>query len=83
MGGRSIDKKTKRKRAEELKNNQRFRIYRKIAALKFGTQTFTHFEYTNASSYLLINNSYEDVDFMEAEIKNILFETYPDLETSL
>ncbi|MDF0693969.1 hypothetical protein [Aquirufa ecclesiirivi] len=84
MGGRSVDhksknKKTKQKRAESLENNQRFRIYSRIAALKFGTKTFRHIEYENISSYLLLNNYNINQSNLEEQIKTSLISTYPDL----
>lgn len=61
MGGISIDrksinKKSKQKRAEKLQNNQRFRLYRNFIVKRFGTKTFTHIEYADISSYVLLNN---------------------------
>lgn len=79
-GARSIDFKSKK--VENYTNNQRFRLYKHVASLKFGTKTFTHFEYEKISSYLLINNDCANVNSNETKIKNMFRKTYntlPDL----
>ena len=43
IGSGNIDKKSQT--VENIQNNQRFRVYRKIVELKTGFQTFEHFEY--------------------------------------
>ena len=52
---RSVDKKNNT--VEPYVSNQRFGIYRKVAAEKFGSTTFEHIEYEKISCYLLINKS--------------------------
>lgn len=77
-GARSVDSKSKK--AEKLINTQRFRVYKEIVSLKFGTRTFSHYEYEQISSYLLINNSNETIS--EKKIKKMFCSTYihlPDL----
>lgn len=64
-GARSVDSRSRK--AENYSNNQRFRIYKNIVSLKFGTKTFTHYEYERISSYLLINNN---SDIKSSEKKN-------------
>ncbi len=59
-------------------NNQRFRLYKKIISMKFGAVTFTHYEYEEISSYLLINNA-SDVVVSEERIKKMFINTYVDL----
>ena len=56
LSSRSIDFSNANKLTEELSKNQRFRIYRKFAQDRIGNKTFTHFEYSSISSYLLVNN---------------------------
>lgn len=75
-GARSVDFKSKK--VENYTNNQRFRIYKKIVSLKFGTKTFTHYEYEKISSYLLINNN-SNVVLSEKRIKRMFRLTYNNL----
>ncbi len=75
-GARSVDLKSKK--AENHSNNQRFRIYKHIVSLKFGTKTFRHYEYEKISSYLLVNNYYNTV-IAEKKIKTMLRATYNNL----
>tara|TARA_R110000868_G_C10961540_1_gene768571 strand:- start:258 stop:806 length:549 start_codon:yes stop_codon:yes gene_type:complete len=75
-GARTVDLKSRK--AESYSNNQRFRIYKKIVSLKFGTKTFTHYEYDEISSYLLVNNLV-DVILSEKKIKNMFRQTYNNL----
>jgi hypothetical protein len=81
MGGRTIDSKSKNqaKRLENLNNNQRFRLYSEIAALKFGQVTFEHIAYETISSYLLLNRSCQDLGAKELAIKRMFVETYSDM----
>ncbi len=78
---RTIDKKSKK--VEDFSENQRFRIYRKLASSLFGTKTFQHFEYPKISSYLLINRKNGNVELAERNIVKMFSETYielPDIE---
>lgn len=75
-GARSIDFKSRK--VENYINNQRFRIYKRIVSIKFGTVTFTHYEYEQISSYLLINNSNE-VALQEEKIRKMFSTTYHNL----
>jgi len=76
-GARSID--TQNSSIENYENTQRFRIYRYLTALKFGTETFAHFEYRNISAYLLFNKKSGDMRQRERQIVEILCETYENL----
>ncbi len=78
-GARSVDFKSRK--VENYLNNQRFRIYKNIVSIKFGTKTFTHYEYEQISSYLLVNNK-SNVVLSENRIKKMFSTTYynlPDL----
>ena len=74
---RSIDRRTLL--LEPVQQNQRFKIYSCLIKAKFGSQTFTHFQYPQISSYLLINNDCEDVVIKERAIIVALCTTYPNL----
>ncbi len=76
-GARTIDIKSKK--VESFSNNQRFRTYRYLMALKFGIKTFAHFEYEAISSYLLVNRDCNDVDTKERELVKMFSETYINL----
>ena len=79
-GARSIDFKSLK--VEDYRNNQRFRIYKKLVAIKFGTQTFTHYEYEAISAYLLVNNKCKNIKQKERDIAHMFSATYinlPDL----
>lgn len=76
-GARTIDMKSKK--VESFSNNQRFRTYKYLIALKFGTKTFAHYEYEAISSYLLVNRDYNDVDTTERELVKMFSETYMNL----
>lgn len=52
-GAESMDMESDK--VEKRENNQRFRIYRTLALNLFGRETFEHVEYSNVSSYILIN----------------------------
>lgn len=75
-GARSVDFKSKK--VENYTNNQRFRIYKNIVSIKFGVKTFTHYEYEQISSYLLINNNC-NVIVNEKRIKKMFSSTYNNL----
>lgn len=76
-GARTIDFKSKK--AEGYANNQRFRTYCYIISLKIGTETFTHFEYQNVSSYLLVNNFNPNPKITEELIISMFSSTYNEL----
>jgi hypothetical protein len=75
-GARTVDFKSKK--VENYINNQRFRIYKNIVSMKFGTMTFTHYEYEQISSYLLINNK-SNVIISEKNIKKMFSSNYNNL----
>ena len=80
-GSRTIDKKTKR--IEDIKENQRFRVYIKFVPNFFGTKTFKHIEYPKVSSYLLVNKKSGKVADKEKAITKMLAATYinmPDID---
>lgn len=76
-GARTIDFKSKK--AEGHSNNQRFRTYCYVISLKIGTETFTHFEYQNISSYLLLNNTNSNIKNREELIIKMFRSTYNEL----
>lgn len=71
---RSVD--SKNKLVEQYQMNQRFKTYAQVASKKIGTLTFTHFEYPEISSYLLVNNYYGNVSAAERNIVNMFTKTY-------
>ncbi len=75
-GARSVDFKSRK--VENYINNQRFRIYKNIVSIKFGTLTFTHYEYEQISSYLLVNNNC-NASVSEKRIKKMFSSTYNNL----
>ena len=76
-GARSIDPIFKK--VEPFTNTQRFLIYKKIAAIKFGPKTFAHIPYETISSYLLVNRYYKDINKKEKELKEMFAKTYENL----
>lgn len=76
-GARTIDIESKK--VEPFSNNQRFRTYKYLIALKFGTKTFAHYEYQAISSYLLVNKDCNNVDAKERELVKMFSETYVNL----
>jgi len=76
-GARTIDFKSKK--VEGYANNQRFRTYCYTISLKIGTETFTHFEYENISSYLLLNNNNSNLKEKEELIIKMFSSTYNEL----
>lgn len=76
-GARSIDSKQK---VENYQNNQRFRLYRYIVALKFGTTTFSHYQYEHVSSYLLVNKKNNSSKAKERALVDMFCRTYTDLQ---
>ncbi|MCT4315519.1 hypothetical protein HZP15_10240 [Elizabethkingia anophelis] len=73
---RSIDFSNSRKLTEDIQNNQRFRVYTKFLQKTIGNATFTHIEYPDISSYLLVNNNVENVYKKEERIKEMFERTY-------
>lgn len=76
---RSVDLSTSQKLTEDIKENQRYRIYKNFIQSRIGTHTFTHLFYPEISSYLLINNRYPDVIIKEQEILQMFHRTYHSL----
>lgn len=79
-GARSIDSKSKK--VENYNNNQRFRLYKYVVALKFGTRTFAHYEYEKISAYLLVNKRVNNILQKEKELVRMFaatYETLPDI----
>lgn len=76
IASRTIDKS---KRVEPIENNQRYLVYKRYFA-RIGSEIFDHFEFDNASAYLLINkkSSTQTTD-LKNSITNMFKETYPDL----
>lgn len=71
-GAESMDMESDK--VESRSNNQRFRIYKKIALNLFGRKKFEHIEYENVSSYILVNrNSCQDVQEKAEYIKEMFF----------
>ena len=78
VGARTLDKASGK--VENCVNNQRFRVYRKIIAGKFGTVTFEHIEYPEISGYLLVNRRpATDIEVKEQAIKHMFTENYDNL----
>lgn len=76
-GARSVDFKSRK--VESYMNNQRFRIYRELVALKFGTKTFAHYEYEKISAYLLVNKSSNKIVKKQEAIVRMFGHTYNNL----
>lgn len=76
---RTVDLTNSRLLTEDLKENQRFRIYKNFIQTRIGIGTFTHLFYSDISSYLLINNRNNDVRLKEQEILDMLQKTYENL----
>lgn len=74
IGSPSYDSRSKR--IESYFNNQRFKIYSRVAAEKIGTETFTHIKDENISGYLLINNCHTETDKKMKAIKDMFAKTY-------
>lgn len=74
---RTVDNTSKK--VESFKNNQRFRIYRRLIPLKFGNLTFAHYEYEEISAYLLVNRLTTDLELRELHIKSMFAKTYNEL----
>lgn len=67
-------------KVEKKANNQRFRIYRTVALNLFGRETFEHIEYSNVSSYLLVNKNHCDsIEDKTQRIKDLFLSKF-DLE---
>jgi hypothetical protein len=76
-GARTFDKASNK--VENIQNNQRFRTYKYLIAQKFGTELFTHFEYSAISSYLLVNKTSGEITNLERDIVKMFSETYQTL----
>lgn len=77
IASRSIDPKSKR--AEPLANNQRYLVYKRYFA-RIGYEKFDHYEFDNASAYLLINrDNCNDTNPLKDSIVEMFRSTYPDL----
>ena len=77
---RTVDEKNKT--VEQVRINQRFRTYKYVLERLIGPITFTHFEYEDISSYLMVNNNYRNVNSKERELIKMFAQTYnylPDL----
>lgn len=62
-------------KVEDKRNNQRFRIYRTMALQLFGRNTFEHYQYEDASAYLLMNRiDCADPDAKADRIKRMFFD---------
>ena len=61
--------------------NKRFRIYRKLVANFFATETFAHISNEKTSAYLLVNRCNVDIDAFAGNAVKMLIRNYPDLET--
>lgn len=80
---RTIDFANPNKLTEAIKENQRFRVYSRFIQDRIGNKTFTHFEYPDISSYLLVNNSNKNVEQTERKISEMFSRTYvtvPDIQ---
>lgn len=76
---RSVELGSSQKLTEDIKENQRYRIYKNFIQSRIGKHTFTHLYYPEISSYLLINNHYPDIDIKEQEILQMFQRTYRSL----
>lgn len=63
-------------RVESYENNQRFRLYKKLPALKFGEVTYAHFKYERISCYLLVNRSCNSIDIKERTVVQMFSNPY-------
>jgi hypothetical protein len=78
VGSRTIDKASRT--VEDFKNNQRFRVYRKIVEKKVGFHIFEHFTYEFISGYLLINkHGQQSIENRLKAIIKMFADTYQDL----
>jgi hypothetical protein len=78
IGARTIDKASRT--VEDFRNNQRFRVYRRIVEQKIGFHTFEHYVYEAVSGYLLLNKSHEqNMENREMAIIKMFTDTYHDL----
>lgn len=79
VASRTLDEPSQK--VESYFNNQRFRIYRALVALKFGEKTFAHFEYEQISGYLLVNRIGSAGNVVEKErgLVQMLSATYNNL----
>jgi hypothetical protein len=78
IGSRTIDKESYT--VEDYRNNQRFRIYKRVVEQKIGFNVFGHYVYEDISGYLLINKlTKQDTDSKEKAIIKMFEETYQNL----
>lgn len=71
---RSVDKNNKT--VEPVPENQRFKTYSYLAAMKFGSTTFQHYAYPLISCYMLVNRACGDVALKEQHLKAMFSQTY-------
>lgn len=76
-GSRTVDVRSNK--VEPFQNNQRFRTYKYLIALKFAAKTFAHFAYEKISSYLLVNKKNADIEAKERELVKMFAEIYINL----
>lgn len=74
IGSQTVEKRTQK--TEPLDSNQRFRIYKHLTSVLFGTKTFEHFEYPSISGYLLINRINIPITNKERAIVKMFLSTY-------
>lgn len=74
-GAQSLDLQSDK--IEDKSNNQRFRLYKNVAIRLFGDKLFTHYEFVEISSYLMVNKTgCLNIDEKKNKIKEILTNTY-------
>lgn len=74
-GANSRDLRTRTE--EDMRNNQRFRIYKELTLRKISNNLFEHFYFDEASSYMLVNRKSANDMVAEAKrLKNILLDIY-------
>ena len=76
---RSIDFSSSSKLTEGLEENQRYRIYKYFIQTRIGSKVFTQFDYPSISSYILINNTNENINQKESDILEMFSRTYDSL----
>ncbi len=77
-GASSVDLNVKKR--ERSSPTQRYRIYKYIASTIIGQDTFEHFQYDEASSYLLVNRAAGDIMNKERACVKVFSETYLHLD---
>lgn len=77
IASRSIEQISERE--EPLEKNQRHQVYKRYIA-RIGYENFDHYEFDNASAYLLVNNiNSSDTESLKNSIVDMFRSTYPDL----